>query len=296
MGETGNAEFDESSVPNEPLVLKAQEPEKQDTLLAAVDDLLLETPTASESINTNKSASAIDATALEHISPNAFSNYAVGGVLTNAFAIGDVGASDRFYLIGSPAEFGAQQPTITGVLCDASGGMLCRLERNAIVANPGGCEIVRTNQPGFKVRDAHGKVVLHVQTKRRAVPGIGDSFVSTITGPGVVVDREYAAFGFNDAGVTRHAGLDDLQRIIAIVTMSAGGKHFEPLRGRMDSQTVYLDGKVITDGTEITSCRLVIETGDFVVVPGARFTISNNELDLRGKARNVGILVAGVPR
>lgn len=296
MGETGNAESDESAVPSEPLVLRAQTPEKQDTLVAAIDDLLLATPTASDSGKTSASDNAIEATPLEHISPNAFSNYSIGGVLTNAFAIGQIGASDRFYSIGSPPEAGAQQAVISGVLCDASGGMLCRLERNAIVANPGGCEIVRTNQLGFEVRDANGKVVLHVQTRRRDVPRVGDMFVSTISGPSVIVDREYAAFGFIDAGLTRHAGLDDLQQIIAIATMAAVGKFFEPLHGRMESQTIYLDGKVITDGTEITGCRLVIETGDFVVVPGARFSISNNELDLRGKARNVGILVAGVPR
>src|SRR4051812_41664122 len=146
MGETGNAESEESNPPSEPLVLKAQEPEKQDTLVAAIDDLLLATPTASDSGKPSASGSDVDAAPLEHISPNAFSNYSIGGVLTNAFAIGRIGASDRFYLIGSPAEVGAQQAVISGVLCDSGGGMLCRIERNAIVANPGACEIVRTNQ------------------------------------------------------------------------------------------------------------------------------------------------------
>ena len=294
MSEPGNVEFEGHTEPSEPLVLKAQEPERQDTLVAAIDEMLLETPTPDANATNSH---AVELANLEQISPNAYSNYLIDGVLTNAFAIGEIGSPDRFYLICSPPNVGTpQQAIVSGVLCDASGKMLCRVERNALVANPGGCEIVHTNQPGFKVRDANGSVVLHVQTRRRAVPNVGDSFLTTIAGPSVTVDREYAAFGFNDAGLTKHAGLDDLQQVLAIATMAAGGQLYHPLHGRLDNQTIYLDGKLITDGTEITGCRLVIETGDFVVVPGARFAISNNELDLRGKARNVGILVAGMQR
>lgn len=292
MTEPGKAELEQSlNVPEEPIVLRTPEPERQDTLIAAIDDLLLESPAA----RAVAAAQEIDLTPLEQVSPNHFSNYTIGGVLTNAFAIGEIGASDRFYLIGAPAESGMQQPIISGVLCDGDGKMLCRIERNGLVVNPGNCEIVRTNQLGFKVRDAQGSIVLHVQSRRRDVPTVGDSYVTTINGPCVAtIDSEYAAFGFDESGLIRHAGLDDLQKILAMATMASHGKLYQPMHGRFENQTIHLDGKLIADGTEIRQCRLIIETGDFVVVPGARFAISNNELDLRGKARNVAILVHGV--
>jgi len=292
--EKENTGFDESHEAGEPLVLRAQEPASQDTLVAAIDEILLETPTTTSA---SSGANEVDLASLEQISPDSFSNYVIAGAFTNAFAIGAIGASDRFFLVGSPPEPGSQQAILSGVICNPEGKMLCRIERNVLVANPGGCEIVRTNHLGFKIRDATGATLLHADTRRRDVPGIGDSFVTTIAGPAVAaIDREYAAFGLNDSGLTKHLGLDGLQQILATATMAAAGKLYQPLHGRIENQTVHLDGKLITDGTHIAHCRLVIETGDFVVVPGAQFSISNNELDIRGKARNVAILVAGMPR
>jgi hypothetical protein len=294
MTEQENTGTNEASETSERLVLRAKEPEEQDTLVAAIDEILLEMPgTGSEPTL----AKEIDLAAIEQVSPNAFSNYVIASVLTNAFAIGEIGADDRFFLVGAPPEPGTPQAILSGVLCDANGKMLCRIERNTLTANPGECEIIRTNHLGFKVRDANGAMLLHVETRRRDVPRIGESFITTLAGSCVPsVDREYAAFGFNDSGLTRHLGLDGLQQILATATMAASGKLYEPLHGRIENQTLHLDGKLITDGTHIAHCRLVIETGDFVVVPGAQFSISNNELDIRGKARNVAILVAGVPR
>src|SRR4051812_25157876 len=171
--EKENTGFNDSNVAGEPLVLRAQEPANQDTLLAAIDEILLETPTSSTA---SSAATEIDLASLEQISPNSFSNYVITGVFTNGFAIGEVGASDRFFLIGSPPEPGSQQAIISGVLCDANGKMLCRVERNVLMANPGGCQIVRTNHLGFKIRDANGAMLLHADTRRLDVPGIGDSF------------------------------------------------------------------------------------------------------------------------
>ncbi|CAN5454887.1 hypothetical protein BH09PLA1_BH09PLA1_24470 [soil metagenome] len=295
MTETGHLEWDDSNLPSQPLDLHAAAPETQDTLIAAIEDMLHEAPVA----------------ALKLISTTAYSNYAVAGVLSNAFAVGNVGAGDDFYLIGAPPEVGSHLPLISGIFFDSSGQLLCRLERNVLASNPAGCEIVRGNHLGYDVRDAQGNLVLNVHTRWQMAPEIGRSFVTTVTGrfydrAGALIGQARggaedarsfglpAAFGFTGAGLGMNVGFDERQIALVTVTMAAGGKYYEPLSGMIENQTIWLDGKLITDGTEITQCRLILESGDFVVMPGAKFVINNNELDLRGPARNVGFLVAGV--
>ena len=102
-----------------------------------------------------------------------------------------------------------------------------------------------------------------------------------------------AAFGFTGMSLGMNVGFDERQKAIVTVSLAAGGKFYEPLSGLIENQTLVLDGKLFTDGTEIRNCRLILETGDFVVMPNANFKINNNELDLRGRAPNVGVLVAG---
>lgn len=67
-----------------------------------------------------------------------FHTYLIGGGRHRMFAMGNLGASDDFFLVGSePEEETANYPLLTGNILESEGTPLFRLVRNVITINPG---------------------------------------------------------------------------------------------------------------------------------------------------------------
>ena len=111
-----------------------------------------------------------------------FNNYLVGGNLCTAFAIGELGTEDDFFLVGADSHGETNCPILTGNILDSDGKLLCRLARNKLISNPGNCSIVASDHVGYEIQDSTGKLVLKVATRFETLPGDSQScWLTTLT-------------------------------------------------------------------------------------------------------------------
>jgi hypothetical protein len=71
--------------------------------------------------------------------PGRFNNYLIAGNICNAFALGEIGSKDDFFLLGAEPEDESNYPLLTGNILDSDGNVLFRLVRNVLGINPGHC-------------------------------------------------------------------------------------------------------------------------------------------------------------
>lgn len=109
-------------------------------------------------------------------------NYAVGGDLVNAFAVGPVGSDDDFWFVAlePPTTDAAEAgPLICANLFDAFGRRLLTLDHNEPIHNPRGCRIERG--PGeFLVTDPHGRDLCRVETREVRAAGCRVSYIRAL--------------------------------------------------------------------------------------------------------------------
>src|SRR4051812_19105762 len=84
-----------------------------------------------------------------------FHRYVIGGNGCGVFALGKIGASDDFFLVGAePDEEAASYPLLTGNFLDGQGNVLFRLVRNVLSINPGHCSKILSDRIGYEIHDA----------------------------------------------------------------------------------------------------------------------------------------------
>ena len=111
-----------------------------------------------------------------------YNNYLVGGNICNAFAIGELGSTDDFFLIGAEPKDESNYPLLSGNILDSEGKVLFRLVRNMLIINPGHCSKILSDHIGYEIHDSQGNMILKVATRFEKLPKEEeDCFVTTIS-------------------------------------------------------------------------------------------------------------------
>ena len=215
--------------------------------------------------------------------PGRYNNYLIAGNICNAFAIGEIGSTDDFFLVGAEPTEESSFPLLTGNVLDSEGNVLFRLVRNVLVLNPGMCSKILGNQIGYEIHDSLGKLIFKVKTEFVNVPQIGnETFVTTIAAnfynkSGELVfsansgeENEQiesgtkTVFGYSGR-VFGMSNLNEIETSFARVVFDTQGTINELLTGKIENQEIILDGKVLID-VEIRNCRIGIGTGIFAPI------------------------------
>ena len=222
--------------------------------------------------------------------PGKYNNYLIAGNITNAFAIGEIGSLNDFFIVASEPNDESLYPMITGNFLDSEGNVLFRLVRNILVMNPGNCSKILGDHIGYEIHDSAGHLIFKVETKFEAHPAIGEEcFLTTISvncfdKNGEIVfkantgeENEFiesntkSVFGYSGAfGIIQGYNQEELEFISYI--FGSNGRINQPLRGVIENKEINLDGKALQNAT-IKNCKIHLHKGDFV------FIGSNNNID-----------------
>jgi hypothetical protein len=239
-----------------------------------------------------------------HLCPNDFSNYIVGGNMCNAFAIGNLGAPNDFWMVGAPALEADAYPLITGNFFDSEGKHLFRLVKNVLTVNPRNCAKILGNHIGFEIHDGQSMPVLRVETTED--PGSNPPMlVTNITG--TFFDAQKQRVGWADNAGLQFSGptligftgqtwamklgmTDDQMHIANWIALTHGAVH-EVVTGHIKSlpEPLWMDGKLFKDAT-IEDCDMVVVTGEFGAI--GRLSISGCRFQFGGAADRVRQLLA----
>jgi len=243
--------------------------------------------------------------------PGEFNNYLIAGNVCNAFALGELGSQDDFFLVGAEPEEESSYPLLTGNILDSEGNVLFRLVRNVLVLNPGHCSRILGDHVGYEIHDSSGKLILKVRTLFEHLPGSVDKmFVTTLAGSfynkkgelvflansGEQDERIEAnvkcAFGFiRGFGLVQGMSKEEID--FARVALSSRGAIHEPIRGYLDAKELTLDGKALIDA-RLTNCKIHVHTGDFATFGQCGF--EHCEFVFHDAAENIKNLVLALSR
>jgi hypothetical protein len=235
-----------------------------------------------------------------------YNNYLVGGNICNAFALGDLGSAEDFFLIGAEPLGESNYPLLTGNILDSEGNVLFRLVRNMLIINPGNCSKILSDHVGYEIHDGNGQLILKVSTTFEKLPhGNEECFVTNITANffnknGELVFKAHSgdederiesnvksAFGFSgDFGFVQ--GLDENELNVARAMLSTGGAIHRVISGSISGQEISLDGVAICNA-QIDKCKINVSTGEFILIGDNRFNESEFAFD--GAAENIRRLV-----
>lgn len=241
--------------------------------------------------------------------PGKVHNYLIASNITNAFAVGNIGSSDDFFLVGAIPEDDSGYPLLTGNILDSEGNVLFRLVKNMLVVNPGGCSKIYGNQVGYEIYDSAGKLIFKVQTLFEKLSGLDDEgWVTTLTGnfydksgklvfaaksgdnEELEVSTKYA-FGYVGNGFAFISGpMSDTERLVSNIAMQTHGAVYEAITGEIENATISLDGKILIKA-KIRNCTINIHTGDFIMLGSE---LCNNQIKFLapGPAANIATLMS----
>ena len=208
-------------------------------------------------------------------------NYLIGGTVCNAFAMGNLGSADDFFLVAAEPLGESNFPMLTGNILDSEGTVLCRLVQNMLVSNPGKCSKILSDRVGYEIRDADGKLVLKVSTVfTRLASDSADCFVTTLSGSFYNKSKQVAfeatagtadekidaslphALGFTGRfGIVQKLS-DDMLAVAALMLSSRGAVH-QLITGAQNGKDIVLDGAALMNVT-LTNCKIYLATGEFL--------------------------------
>jgi hypothetical protein len=213
--------------------------------------------------------------------PNEFSNYLVGSNLCNAFVVGEIGASDDFFLVGAPATGVDAYPVLTGNFLDSEGNPLFKIVRNILVVNPRNCSKILGDQIGYEIHDGQGHPVLKVESRYHTESGLGQYVttihgtfygkggrkIATATGEQLeFLDGTKLAMGFMGGGIAMMMNYSAEEAEIAKLAVASAGAIYQIVRGEIEgtpAQPFELDGKVLIDAT--VKGEVICSSGNFAV-------------------------------
>jgi hypothetical protein len=240
-----------------------------------------------------------------------YNNYLLAGNLCNAFAVGEVGAMDDFFLIASEPDDESNYPLLTGNILDSEGNVLLRLVRNVLVVNPGACSKIVADLCSYEIRDSAGTPVLSVRTVFECPPGKSEKmYVTTIKGTfynknqevvlransgeggdELVIGNTKCVFGARGGSVglvMGYAAGEELEFVKLV--LATHGRIQRPLLGRIEKQEITLDGAALME-TEVVDCTVHVSSGNFM---GRNPLFKNCKFIFHGEAENIRQLVVGL--
>ncbi len=236
-----------------------------------------------------------------------FNNYLVGGNVCNAFALGDLGSTEDFFLVGAEPFGESNYPLLTGNILDSEGNVLFRLVKNMLVINPGKCSKILSDHVGYEIHDGNGHLILKISTKFEKLPSDKDEcFVTTISANffdknGELVFKAHSGdeneriesnvksvFGFS-GGFGLVQGLDEDEINVARAMLSTGGAIHRVITGPITDQEISLDGAAILNA-QIAKCTVHVSTGEFILL-GNKNKFVNSQFAFSGAAENIRQLV-----
>lgn len=234
------------------------------------------------------------------IMPGKYNNYFVGGNICNAFALGELGSDDDFFLIGAEPPDESSYPLLTGNIFDSEGNLLFRLVRNVLVINPGHCSKIISDHIGYEIHDGNGNFIFKISTVFGKLGNNVESYVTTFSAnfynnKGEVVfkagsggENDYieastkAVFGFSGSfGLVQ--GFDKNELDIASLMLSTGGSINKVISGNIYNKEVSLDGVALINAI-VDKCNINISTGEFILKDS---TIKNSGFNFGGVALNI---------
>lgn len=237
------------------------------------------------------------------------STYLVAGQGCTAFAVGEAAQQTDFFLAGCEPDFESNFPLLSGLLFDAQGQLLCRLVRNVLAYNPGGCTRVFSEGMGYEVLDKGGKLVLEVETTLKALPGeTEEKFVTTLAGKfynqaGQVAfeakdghEGEQLAEGVkrcygSQGKLTLAEGYSEAEVQVIAAMLGTRGRIAEVMGGKHEDEEFLLDGKALVDA-HLLKCKVHVQSGIF-----ARFgecKVENCEIIFHDQAANIHNMTMGL--
>jgi hypothetical protein len=236
-----------------------------------------------------------------------YNNYLVGGNICNAFALGDLGSEDDFFLLGAEPFGESNYPLLTGNILDSEGNVLFRLVRNMLVINPGNCSKILSDHVGYEIHDGNGQRIFKVATQFETLPnGTEECFVTTISAnffnkngelvfsaqsgeAGEHIESNVkSAFGFSGTfGFIQDLNESELN--VARAMLSTGGAIHKVLSGPFADEEVSLDGVALLNA-QFDRCRINVTTGEFVFLSKG-ISFNNSEFAFAGAAGNIKDLV-----
>jgi len=236
-----------------------------------------------------------------------FNSYLVAGNVCNVFALGELGTSDDFFLIGTEPEGESNYPLLTGNILDSEGNVLFRLVKNMLVINPGHCSKILGNYIGYEIHDRNDQLIFKVQTRLECLPGgTTESFVTTISANffdknGNMVFHATSGrdderiesslksnFGYTDEFVLVHRMSED-ELTIAGMMLGSGGAIHRVLTGPVSGKTVSLDGTMIFNA-QISNCTVQLSTCEFTIY-GTANQFNNCHFEFSGAVAKIRDLV-----
>lgn len=214
------------------------------------------------------------------IMPGKYNNYLVGGNLCNAFAIGEIGSMDDFFIVASEPSIESYYPMITANILDSEGNVLFRLVKNMLLINPGHCSKIVGDHVGYEIHDSANTLIFRISTKFEYNESLKDKlFITTIGGNFYNKAKELvfrATSGTEEESIEsfcKHAlgfsgGLGIVQNyskaemdIVKLALLSKGSIH-QHLTGEFLKKEIDFEGKYIHDAV-MRNCRITIREGDF---------------------------------
>jgi hypothetical protein len=236
-----------------------------------------------------------------------YNNYLIGGNVCNAFALGELGSPEDFFLIGAEPEGESNYPLLTGNILDSEGNILFRLVKNMLVINPGHCSKMLGDHIGYEIHDGNGHLILKVETKFGTLPEETEElFVTTIVAnffnrhgelvfeahsggeSECIESRVKSAFGFS-SGFGLVQGMNNDEISIARLMLASRGSVHRVLTGPISSQNVSLDGTAVFNA-QLSNCQIHVSTGDFALY-GDRNEFRHCAFHFGGAAENIRQLV-----
>lgn len=238
-------------------------------------------------------------------------NYLIAGNVCNAFALGELGSQDDFFLVGAEPEEESSYPLLTGNILDSEGNTLFRLVRNVLVLNPGHCSRIKGDHVGYEIHDSSDVPILKVRTVFERLPESDEKmFVTTLAGKfynkkGELVflansgeqDERIevnvkSAFGFA-RGLGFVQGMSKEEMDFARIVLSSRGNIHEPIRGHIDAEEFIIDGKVLINA-RLTNCKIHVHTGDFAISGNGAW--EHCEIFFHDKAKNIKDLIEALSK
>ncbi|UVT21141.1 MAG: hypothetical protein H8K03_04275 [Nitrospira sp.] len=236
-----------------------------------------------------------------------FNNYLVAGNICNAFALGELGSTEDFFLVGAEPPDESSFPLLTGNLLDSDGKVLFRLVRNILMINPGHCSKVIGDHIGYEIHDSNGVQILKVATRFEKLPGnLPECYVTTMSvncfdksGKLVFKGQSGEEDEHIESSVKSLFGLDqtfgavqgftDEELEMARAMLLSGGRIHKVLSGSIQGQDICLDG-VALNNAHIDNCNISVSSTDFMFI-GKSSSFSNSRFQFIGGASLIKDLV-----
>lgn len=211
-----------------------------------------------------------------------YNNYLIAGNICNAFALGEVGSTDDFFLVGAEPEEESNYPLLTGNILDSEGNLLFRIVRNVLTLNPGNCSKILGNHIGYEIHDGSGKPIFKISTKFDKLPGdINESFVTTITAnfynkkkqlvfransgepDELIQSTTKSAFGFS-GGFGLVQGFNKEEQEFLRVVLATRSSVYQLISGVIENEDIEFDGKMLLNA-HLKECNVYIKSGRFAI-------------------------------